>query len=125
MQKEAVRVWELLWNRASFLDGASAETRHEFERRLIIGKFGATIDTVQNSENPVEMIASVGWANSSARQQYDWDETFREPESKRFYSTSTGEWIDLSSGEAWTDSEIVEALLVTLGEWLRTDGRYE
>jgi hypothetical protein len=118
-------VWELLWERASFLDGVSAETGQEYERRLVIGKFGATIDTVQNSANPIIMSASVGWANSAARQQYDWDETFRNPVSNRFQSTPSGYWMEVTSGEHWTDAEIVEACLMTLGEWLRTDGRYE
>ena len=118
-------MWDELWNRASFLDGASADTIHDFARGLVIGKFAARIETVQNSTNPVIMTASVGWASSSARQQYDWDETFREPITNRFASTGEGDWVEVKSGELWSDAEIIEAMLLMLGDWLRSDGRYE
>jgi len=124
MQAEALALWERLWNKVSFLDGATTDHAHDFERRLVMGKFAATIETVAGTSNPVEMSASVGWASSAAYQEYDFDETFRTPVSKHFLSLRERGWIDRETREVWSDDEVIDALLSLLGEWVRTDGRF-
>jgi hypothetical protein len=124
VQHEAAAVWQKLWSKASFLDGATADTSHEFQRRFILGKFAASIETVQGTADPVEMSASVGWASANAFAEYDFDETFRTAVTTYFVSRHEGGWFDAETGDEWSDDDVVEALLDTLGEWIRTDGRF-
>jgi hypothetical protein len=52
---------------------------HSFETQLVVGEFAATIETVENANDPVIVTASVGWSDSQAFQKYDFDETFCMP----------------------------------------------
>ena len=124
MQPEARAVWDKLWSRASFLDGATSVVTSQFQSRLVIGKFAASIETVQNTSDPVEMTASVGWASSAAYQQYDFDHTFRTPVSTHFVSHRDGGWVEVQTAQVWSDDDVVEALLDTLGVWVQSDGRF-
>src|SRR5207253_9470208 len=107
-----------------FIDGATTRAKYDLQRQLVVGEFAATVETVGNTSNPVEMTVSVGWSDSAARQKYDFDENFRTPESVRLHSTPNGQWLDVSSDQIVSDEDVVRWLLLTLGEWIKSNGRY-
>lgn len=58
MQAEAIRVWQALAGERARLQGALIRDHHEFKKQLVVGEFAATIDTVENTDDPVIMTAS-------------------------------------------------------------------
>lgn len=122
MQPEAVRVWEKLLARKNEFPDAQVRETSELKKQIVTGQFCATIETVGNTTNPVEMSVSVGWS-VPVYQQYDVDETFRQPVTLKLYSRPNGTWIAVN-GEPWTDDEIIESQMATLREWVESNGRF-
>jgi hypothetical protein len=122
MQPEAIRVWEKLLARKGEFPDAQVRERFELEKQIVAGQFCATIETVGNTTNPVEMSVSVGWS-IPVYQQYDVDESFRQPVTLKVYSRPNGTWVR-ANGEAWSDDEIVDWQVATLREWAGSNGRF-